>query len=212
MDIKTIALILGIAAMILGGIVLFGTMNDVSSVETPVIESTNTDPTETSSTTTTTTEVETIAERTFDPDLRLMALPQEVAGFDLKESLERVDPIFPGEQYSSLVSFAPNEDISFVDEVSRVGVMLYHFDDGAQIEGALAILSLGNTLTEFNFLGFTMMEHLDEETGQLNIFWQQGPELLQILAVPPQGADSFDTDAIQAAALMVISAIAEAQS
>jgi len=213
MDLKTIALILGIAAMLLGGIVFFGSLNDFSSIETPTEVS---QPNETSAPiTTTTTEIETttetIPEPTYDPDLRLEVLSKDLLGFEVLNEVERLDPIFDGEQYSTLITFSPTETSPFFGEVFRVTSMLYYFDEPDQIEIALAIVSLGNTLTSFDFLGYTMMQYIDEDARQINIFWSQGSELLQVFSTSPNENEEVDYDALHAAALVLITSIINAQ-
>ncbi len=212
MDLKTIALILGIAAMLLGGIVFFSSLNDFSSIGTPTeIEK----PVEPTSNTTITTEIETntetIPEPTYNPDLRLKVLADEVIGFEMLSQVERLDPIFDGEQYSTLNTFSPTETSPFFGEVFRLTSMLYFFDEPDQIEIALAIVSLGNTLTSFDYLGYTMMQYIDEDARQINIFWSQGSELLQVFSTSPNENEEVDYDALQAAALVLITSIINAQ-
>lgn len=138
----------------------------------------------------------------------IVVLPETVFGFELQESLPQVDPIFEGEQFSSLVAFAPSDGSPFENVVLRVGIMLYHFDNAAHVEPALAILSLGNPLERVIFLGHTLLKYVDEKSAQVTLFLSADNSLVQILAVGPSDGDIF---AVGNAALQMVNGILQAQ-
>ncbi|HEY5596597.1 MAG TPA: hypothetical protein VIL47_04970 [Candidatus Bipolaricaulota bacterium] len=181
MELKDWALIIGIVAVILAGVVLFGGSIDLSQLQDH--------------------KAEVLVER----------LPQEIEGFELRESHARVDPIFDGEMYSSMVAFEPSAGGAFAGVLARVGAMLYRFKSPDHVEPALAILSLGNTLSSFELGGHRMFKYADAVAGQVTVFWAQGASLVQILAIGAGAAGAVELSAVEGAALQVMKAVIAAQ-
>lgn len=176
MNLQTWALVLGVVAAVLAGVVLFG--GYIGPATAP------------------------------PPETAIVVLPETVFGFELQESLPQVDPIFEGEQFSSLVAFAPSGDSPFENVVSRIGVMLYRFDNAINVEPALAILSLGNPLKEVIFQGHTLLKYADEKSGQVTLFLSADNSLVQILAV---GSSDGNISAVENAALQMMNGLLQAQ-
>lgn len=140
------------------------------------------------------------------PAPALTALPQRVPGFELKEFLPQVDPLFKGEEGSSHASFAPLADSSWSGKVARVGIALYRFTAADKLAAALRILALGNPLTPLTFRGQKLLEYVDASAGQVVLFWQAGTALVQVLAVASPELAPFDPEPVEAAALQVLAA------
>lgn len=180
-NLKLWALVLGLVAVLVSGVVLFTTMSVRSTTGVRVEQA---EPAAT------------------------IALPATVPGMVQRESLPQVDPLFEGETYSTHASYVPEAGSAFASQVSRVGAAAYHFDSPGRIESALQVLSLGNPLTSLEFRGQTVLTAEEPAAGQANLFWTRGSALVQVLAVGAPG-EAFDMGAIRAAGLTVLEAVIE---
>ena len=177
MALKDWALIFGIVAVVLAGVLLFGGGSGLMPPES---------------------------------DLEITLLPQTIDGFALQEYLKRVEPVLPGEQYSSVAFFIPLEGSMFAQTADRMGIMLYHFDSPENVPPALGLVALGNELKSVKVDGVVVQTYVDEDAGQVNAYWAQGAALVQILMAAnlTQGADF---PAVEKAALRVMAQVIRAQ-
>lgn len=170
-NIKDLALIFGIAAVLVASVLLLWVRPDLSKIELP------------------------------NPDLEVSALPRTLEGFTLQEYLERVEPVLPGERFSSVAFFLPEEGKH--PQVLRLGMMLYHFQTSNDVASGLNLVALGNTLEPLRLSGYRVFEHRDPEAGQVNLYWPQGASLVQILAASATGGTDLEATARAAAEVMV---------
>jgi len=114
-------------------------------------------------------------------------LPQEIAGFDLVGSFDHVEPIFAGEEYSSLVSFAPAEGAEFTGKVERMGITAYIFKDRRSARAAEELLldSTYPVAERIELDGWSASSFIDDETGQAGLIWQMGPILYEVFVTAP---------------------------
>jgi len=179
-NLKLWALVLGLVAVLVSGLVLFSTLSLDATTATRVEEGAR--------------------------DAVEIALPDAVPGMVQQESLPKVDPLFEGETYSRHASYAPEAGSTFSSQVARVGAAAYHFDSPDGIEPALQVLSLGNPLESMAFQGETVLLTEDPISGQVLLFWTRNSALVQVLAVGAAD-DGFDMGAIRAAGLTVLEAV-----
>ena len=128
-------------------------------------------------------------------------LPSEIAGFELVGSFEHVEPIFKGEEYSSLVSFAPVEGSQFSGKIERMGITAYVFKDKRSARAAGELL--GSTYPdaeEVELDGQRASAFTEAAAGQAGLIWQEGPILYEVFVTAP-GGDEIDLEALQQAAL-----------
>ncbi len=177
MSLKDWALIFGVVAVALAGILLFGGG---------------------------------IGRTMPDPDLEISLLPQTIDGFALQEYLERVEPVLPGEQYSSVAFFIPADNSTLPQAVDRLGIMLYHFDAPESVIPALNLVALGNELESVKANGFVVQKYVDENAGQINVYWAQGAALVQILMAADLNPGA-DFSVVEKAALRVMIQVIRAQ-
>jgi len=116
-------------------------------------------------------------------------LPAKITGFDLASSFGHVEPIFKGEQYSSLVSFAPTKDSEFFQKIERMGITAYVFK-GKQRARAAAELLLNSTYPgaqKVELDGGSASSFADNKAGQAGLIWQEGPILYEVFVTAPSG-------------------------
>lgn len=129
-------------------------------------------------------------------------LPAEIAGFDLVGSFDHVEPIFKGEEYSSLVSFAPHEGSELAEKVERMGITAYVFKGGRSARAAKRLL-LSSTYPgaeEVELAGRRASAFADEEAGQAGLIWHVGPILYEVFVTAPAGGTP-EMEALKGAAL-----------
>jgi len=129
-------------------------------------------------------------------------LPSEIAGFELVGSFEHVEPIFKGEEYSSLVSFAPVEGSPFSGKIERMGITAYVFRDrrSARAAGELLLGSTYPDAEEVELDGQSAFAFTEAAAGQAGLIWQEGPILYEVFVTAPGGGE-IDLEALQQAAL-----------
>ena len=135
------------------------------------------------------------------------SLPEELEGFELVNQFDHIEPIFPGERYSMLNSFAPTAGSPFAEEVERMGVTAYLFKARKSATTALELL-IGSTYSEAQEI--TLNKHkvqffANAEAGQAGLIWQDGPILYEVFITSP--ATPADISALQEAALVAARAI-----
>lgn len=130
-------------------------------------------------------------------------LPTEIPGFELVSRFDHVEPIFAGEEYSSLISFAPAEGSEFSGKVERMGITAYVFQT-RQDARATGELLLGSTYSEAQKVeldGRSASSFADGGAGQAGLIWQAGPILYEAFVTAP-GGDETDLEALHRAALL----------
>ncbi|HIC95545.1 TPA: hypothetical protein EYP12_02825 [Candidatus Bipolaricaulota bacterium] len=134
-------------------------------------------------------------------------LPQEIAGFELVNRFDYVEPIFEGERYSTLVSFAPLEGMEFAGKVERMGITAYLFKDRGRAEAAKRMLldSVGPGTGEVDLDGRPVIAY--GGPGQAGLIWQMGPIIYQVFVTSPEGGDN--PEALEKAALAGARAVFE---
>jgi len=135
-------------------------------------------------------------------------LPAEIGGFDLVGNFDHVEPIFKGEQYSSLVSFAPAEGSEFTKKIERMGITAYVFKNKrSAVAAAELILSSTYPQTEeIEFDGASASSFTDDEAGQAGLIWHEGPILYEVFVTAPAGS-APEMEALKRAALLGAQAV-----
>ncbi|MFQ6118058.1 MAG: hypothetical protein ACE5LQ_07305 [Candidatus Bipolaricaulia bacterium] len=135
-------------------------------------------------------------------------LPAEIAGFDLVGNFDHVEPIFKGEEYSSLVSFAPAEGSEFTEKIERMGITTYVFKNKRSAVKAAELL-LSSTYPkaeEIELDGASASSFTDEEAGQVGLIWHEGPILYEVFVTAPAGS-APEMEALKRAALVGAQAV-----
>jgi hypothetical protein len=129
-------------------------------------------------------------------------LPREVEGFDLVGSFDHVEPIFKGEEYSSLVSFAPAEGTEFTGKVERMGITAYIFKDRRSARAAAELLfgSTYSAVEEIELDGWSASSFADDGAGQVGLIWQMGLILYEVFVTAP-AENKPEMEALKLAAL-----------
>ncbi len=129
-------------------------------------------------------------------------LPSAIEDFESANRFSHVEPIFKGEEYSSLVSFAPGESADFVDKVERMGITAYVFQNRRSARAAeeLLLSSTDSPTEEVALDGWSAISFADTAAGQAGLIWQAGPILYEVFVTAPDG-EQTDVEALQQAAL-----------
>lgn len=136
------------------------------------------------------------------PALPGALLPQELPGFELVDRFDYIEPIFEGERYSSLVSFAPLEGAEFAGKVERMGITAYLFKDRKRAEAAERVLldSVGAGTEEVELDGQGQLAFTYGGPGQAGLIWRRGPVIYQVFVTSAEGGEP-DPEALKRAAL-----------
>lgn len=139
------------------------------------------------------------------PSLPGELLPQELVGFELVNRFDHVEPIFEGERYSTLVSFAPLAGAEFAGKVERMGITAYLFKDRKRAEAAERVLidSTGPGAEGVEVdgqAGFAYGSAGEGAPASAGLIWQTGPVIYQIFVTAPDGGEP-DLEALKRAAL-----------
>lgn len=137
-----------------------------------------------------------------------VALPEEIEGFELANQFSHIEPIFPGEQYSMLNSFAPTPGSPFAGEVERMGITAYVFKDRKSAAATLEML-IGSTYKNAQEIALDRHKahfFANLEAGQAGLIWQDGPILYEIFITSPAEA-TVDAAALQEVALIAARAV-----
>ncbi|MCR4404598.1 MAG: hypothetical protein NUW06_04885 [Candidatus Acetothermia bacterium] len=137
-------------------------------------------------------------------------LPAELAGFELVNRFDHVEPIFDGERYSSLVSFAPLAGVEFAGKVERMGITAYLFKDRKKAEAAEQVLldSTGPGAEEVEIDGQAGFAYTSGPgaAAAAGLIWQIGPVIYQVFVTAP-GEGEPDLEALNRAALNAAQAV-----
>jgi len=117
-------------------------------------------------------------------------LPAEIASFEPAGRFDHVEPILKGEEYSSLVSFAPTEGSEFAEKIERMGITAYVFKDKRSAIAAAELL-LSSTYPEAEEIeldGNSASSFADAEAGQAGLIWHEGPILYEVFVTAPAGS------------------------
>jgi hypothetical protein len=138
-------------------------------------------------------------------------LPSELAGFELVSRFDHVEPIFDGERYSTLVSFAPLPGGEFAGKVERMGVTAYLFQSQKKAEAAERVLldSTGASAEEIKVDGQTGFSYAAVGAGaaaSAGLIWQEGPVIYQVFVTAPDEGEP-DLEALKRAALGAAQAV-----
>ncbi len=133
------------------------------------------------------------------PSLPKELLPQGIVGFQLVDRFDYIEPIFEGERYSMLVSFAPAEGAEFAEKVERMGITAYLFKSQRKARAAMEMLldSMGLGTEEIELDGQLAFAY--DGLGQAGLIWQMGPVIYQVLVTVPEGGEP-DPEALEKAA------------
>lgn len=129
-------------------------------------------------------------------------LPEVIAGFELASRFDHIEPIFPGELYSLLVSFAPLEGSDFAGAVERMGITAYLFEDEESAKEALDLL-IGSTYSGAQGIQVEGLEaylFAEPEAGQAGLLWQDGSIVYEIFVTAPSQGEP-DLEKLKEAAL-----------
>ncbi|MGQ9477091.1 MAG: hypothetical protein ACUVRH_01140 [Candidatus Bipolaricaulia bacterium] len=140
------------------------------------------------------------------PSLPGELLPQELAGFQLVGQFDYIEPIFEGERYSSLVSFAPAEGAEFAGKVERMGITAYRFKSQGEARAATEVLldSMGLGTEEIELDGQLAFAY--DGLGQAGLIWRIGPIIYQVFVTAPEGSEP-DPEALEKAARAAAKAV-----
>jgi hypothetical protein len=129
-------------------------------------------------------------------------LPSSIVDFEAVNRFAHVEPIFKGEEYSSLVSFAPVEGTEFAGRVERMGITVYKFKNRrtAQAAEELLLSSTNPQVQTVQLNGRTASSFADPATGQAGLIWQVGPILYEVFVTAP-GGEETDVEPLKRAAL-----------
>jgi hypothetical protein len=133
-------------------------------------------------------------------------LPGEIAGFQSVNRFDHVEPIFEGERYSTLVSFAPLAGGEFSGKVERMGITAYLYQNRQKAQAAEQVLldSTGTGAEEIELDGQSGFAYAVVGQGGANsagLIWQSGPVIYQIFVTAPDESPP-DLEALKRAALV----------
>ncbi len=131
-------------------------------------------------------------------------IPDAIEGFILVAKEARIDPAFPGEEYSSHAFYTPAPGGSWSGKVERLGLTIFKFKDPKKIAEARDLLLQGAHTEALNFDGRTA--ELAPEPDGVGLFWQSGALFVAIFVSAPSGSEA-DAETLKGAAVAAARAV-----
>ncbi|GBC75828.1 hypothetical protein HRbin07_00016 [bacterium HR07] len=125
-------------------------------------------------------------------------IPDAIEGFLLVAKEARIEPVFPGEAYSSHAFYTPAPGGPWSGKIERLGITIFTFKDPTKISEARALLLQGAQTESVALDGHTA--ELAPEPDGVGLFWQSGALFVAIFVSAPSGSDA-DIETLKSAAL-----------
>ncbi len=126
-------------------------------------------------------------------------IPDAVEGFILVTKEARIEPVFPGEAYSSHAFYTPAPNGPWSGRIERLGITIFQFKDPTKISEARDLLLQGAQTESLNLDGRTA--ELAPEPDGVGLFWQHGALFVAIFVSAPAGEEPADGETLKSAAL-----------
>ncbi len=130
-------------------------------------------------------------------------IPEAIEGFILVAKEARIEPAFPGEEYSSHAFYTPAPGGPWSGKIERVGLTIFKFKDPTKISEARELLLQGAQTESVELDGRTV--ELAPEPDGVGLFWQHGALFIAIFVSVPLG--EMDMEAPKSAALVAARAV-----
>lgn len=124
-------------------------------------------------------------------------IPDAIEGFILVAKEARIEPAFPGEEYSSHAFYTPAPGGPWSGKIERVGLTIFKFKDPTKISEARDLLLQGAQTESVELDG--RAGELAPEPDGVGLFWQHGALFIAIFVSVPLG--ETDMEAPKSAAL-----------
>ncbi|MCX8104116.1 MAG: hypothetical protein N3E42_06820 [Candidatus Bipolaricaulota bacterium] len=131
-------------------------------------------------------------------------IPDAMEGFILVAKEARIEPAFPGEEYSSHAFYTPAPGSPWSGKIERVGLTIFKFKDPTKISEARDLLLQGAQTESIDLDGRTV--ELAPEPDGVGLFWRHGALFVAIFVSAPSGNET-DTEALKGAALVAARAV-----
>jgi hypothetical protein len=126
-------------------------------------------------------------------------IPDAIEGFILVTKEARIEPVFPGEAYSSHAFYTPAPGSPWSGKIERLGITIFKFKDPSKIAEARELLLTGAT-TESLALEGQPAELSSEEDG-MGLFWQDRSLFIAIFVSAPSGDEPADAETLKNATI-----------
>lgn len=117
-------------------------------------------------------------------------IPDSIEGFILVAKEARIEPAFPGEEYSSHAFYTPAPGGPWSGKIERVGLTIFKFKDPTKISEARELLLQG-AQTESVELDRHTVELASEPDG-VGLFWRHGALFVAIFVSVPLGETDME--------------------
>lgn len=131
-------------------------------------------------------------------------IPEALEGFILVAKEARIEPAFPGEEYSSHAFYTPAPGGPWSGRIERIGLTIFRFKDPTRIAEARALLLQGVQPESIDLDGRTV--ELAPEPDGVGLFWQNDALLVAIFVSAAPGSET-DAEALKSAALAAARAV-----
>lgn len=131
-------------------------------------------------------------------------IPDAIEGLILVAKEARIEPVFPGEAYSSHAFYTPAPGGPWSGKIERVGLTIFRFKDPAKISEARDLLLQGAQTESLDLDGRTAQ--LAPEPDGVGLFWEHGALFVAIFVSAPSGGE-IDTETLKGAALAAARAV-----
>ncbi len=133
-----------------------------------------------------------------------MLIPDAIEGFILVAKEARIEPAFPGEEYSSHAFYTPAPGGPWSGKIERVGLTIFKFKDPTKISEARELLLQGAQTESVDINGRTV--ELAPEPDGVGLFWQHSVLFVAIFVSAP-GESETDAETLKNAALTAARAV-----
>ncbi len=110
-------------------------------------------------------------------------IPDTIEGFILVTKEARIEPAFPGEDYSSHAFYTPAPNGPWSGKIERLGITIFKFKDPTKISEARDLLLQGAQTESLDLDGRTA--ELAPEPDGTGLFWQEGALFIAIFVSTP---------------------------
>jgi hypothetical protein len=131
-------------------------------------------------------------------------IPDAIEGFILVTKEARIEPVFPGEAYSSHAFYTPAPNGPWSGKIERLGITVFKFKDPTKIAEARGLLLQG-VKTESLALEGRTVELVPEPDG-VGLFWQDRALFVAIFVSAPSESET-DIETLKGAALAAARAV-----
>jgi len=131
-------------------------------------------------------------------------IPSAVSGFKFIERSEFVEGKLEGEEYSAYSLFQPAANSEYQGKVESLEVRVRRFEDEASAGRASSILADGGTAIRVGSTSATLT--YNKNWDEAAISWHDGRLVFLSSAVPPSGANDFDSNLLKEAAILGVKA------